>query len=60
MKTIQTPKIRIRLNAYDHSVLDSSCEKIIDTANNTSSSPVGPIPLPIKKDLLRPKVSSCE
>ena len=37
---------RIRLKAYDHKVLDSAADKIVDTARRTSASIAGPIPLP--------------
>lgn len=36
-------KIRIRLKAYDHRVLDQSAEKIVDTANRTGADVSGPI-----------------
>jgi small subunit ribosomal protein S10 len=49
MATIQQQKIRIRLKAFDHRLLDTSCEKIVDTAKRTSASPVGPIPLPTRR-----------
>ena len=39
-------KIRIRLKAYDHKVLDSAAEKIVETARRTNASTAGPIPLP--------------
>jgi small subunit ribosomal protein S10 len=39
-------RIRIRLKAYDHRVLDSAAEKIVETARRTSASTAGPIPLP--------------
>src|SRR5437879_13537204 len=39
-------RIRIRLKAYDHKVLDSAAAKIVDTARRTSASIAGPIPLP--------------
>ena len=39
-------KIRIRLKAYDHVVLDQSAEKIVDTAKKTGAKVSGPIPLP--------------
>ena len=43
---IPTEKIRIRLKAYDHKLLDQSTHEIVDTARRTGSSVVGPIPLP--------------
>ena len=41
-------KIRIRLKAYDHRVLDSSAQRIVETAERTGASVVGPVPLPTK------------
>lgn len=44
-------RIRIRLKAYDHRILDKAAEKIIETAIRSGASAIGPIPLPtqIKK-----------
>jgi small subunit ribosomal protein S10 len=39
-------KIRIRLKAYDHRVLDQSVGEIVDTARRTGAKVAGPIPLP--------------
>ncbi|MDY6854834.1 MAG: 30S ribosomal protein S10 [Thermodesulfobacteriota bacterium] len=39
-------KIRIRLKAYDHRLLDQSAEEIVDTAKRTGAKVAGPIPLP--------------
>ena len=39
-------KIRIRLKAYDHRLLDQSASEILDTARRTGASVSGPIPLP--------------
>ncbi|HEY84224.1 MAG TPA: 30S ribosomal protein S10 [Chloroflexi bacterium] len=41
-------KIRIRLKAYDHRVLDQSVRQIVDTAERTGAVIVGPVPLPTK------------
>ena len=49
MATLAQQKIRIRLKAFDRRLLDTSCEKIVDTANRTDAIAVGPIPLPTKK-----------
>ena len=43
-----TPKIRIRLKAYDHRLLDQSAGEIVDTAKRTGAKVAGPIPLPTK------------
>ena len=45
-------KIRIRLKAYDHVVLDQSAEKIVDTAKKTGAKVSGPIPLPTEKEVV--------
>ena len=39
-------KIRIRLKAYDHRVLDQAASKIVDTATRTGTRVAGPVPLP--------------
>ncbi|MDB4125915.1 30S ribosomal protein S10 [Candidatus Marinimicrobia bacterium] len=44
-------KIRIRLKAYDHVLLDKSSEKIVQTAKNTGALVMGPIPLPTRKSI---------
>ncbi|MEN9205218.1 MAG: 30S ribosomal protein S10 [Thermostichales cyanobacterium DRC_bins_46] len=46
MTTATQQKIRIRLKGFDHRLLDTSCEKIVETANRTNAVAVGPIPLP--------------
>ena len=48
---IAQQKIRIRLKAFDRRMLDLSCEKIIQTADTTSASAIGPIPLPTKRKI---------
>lgn len=45
-------KIRIRLKAFDHTVLDQSAEKIVETAKRTGAEVSGPIPLPTEKDVI--------
>ena len=44
-------RIRIRLKAYDHNLLDKSMEKIVITAKNTGALVLGPIPLPTKRSV---------
>jgi small subunit ribosomal protein S10 len=39
-------KIRIRLKAYDHRILDQSAEQIVEAAERTGAAVAGPIPLP--------------
>ena len=41
-------RIRIRLKAYDHRVLDESARKIVDEAERTGAMVVGPVPLPTR------------
>lgn len=41
-------RIRIRLKAYDHRVLDQSAQQIVQTAERTGADVVGPVPLPTK------------
>ena len=48
----QKEKIRIRLKAYDHQVIDQSAEKIVETAKRTGANVSGPIPLPTKKEII--------
>ncbi len=43
-------RIRIRLKAYDHRVLDESAKRIVETAERTGATVVGPVPLPTKFD----------
>ncbi len=44
-------KIRIRLKAYDHEIVDQSTKKIVETAERTGASIAGPIPLPTERSL---------
>ena len=45
-------KIRIRLKAYDHRVLDQSAERIIETAKRSGAEVSGPVPLPTEKQVI--------
>ena len=45
-------KIRIKLKAYEHSLIDSSATKIVDTAKRTGAQVSGPIPLPTEKEIV--------
>ena len=52
-KTVATSeKIRIRVKAYESSILDQSAAKIVDTAKKTGAKVSGPIPLPTKKEVV--------
>jgi small subunit ribosomal protein S10 len=48
---MQKQKIRIRLKAYEGSLLNQSCEKIIETASRTNSLTTGAIPMPTKRKM---------
>jgi small subunit ribosomal protein S10 len=45
---VTTTRIRIRLKAYDHRLLDQSATEIVDTAKRTGAHVAGPIPLPTR------------
>lgn len=45
-------KIRIRLKAYDHELLDSSAQRIVETAKRTGAVVSGPVPLPTEKEII--------
>ena len=47
----EQPKIRIKLKAYDHRLLDQSAEEIMETAQRTGARVSGPIPLPTRREL---------
>ena len=44
-------KVRIRLKAYDHRLLDTSAARIVETAKRTGAQVSGPIPLPTDKNI---------
>ena len=48
----QTKKMRIRLKAYDHVVLEQAASKIVEVAKKTGSEVSGPIPLPTEKEVV--------
>ena len=45
-------KIRIKLKAYDHVLIDQSARKIVDTAKKTGAKVSGPVPLPTNKEVV--------
>lgn len=45
-------KIRIKLKAYEHGVIDQSAARIVETAKRTGSRVSGPIPLPTEKEIV--------
>lgn len=44
-------KIRIKLKAYDHRLLDKAVVEIVDTGKRTGAKVAGPIPLPVKREI---------
>jgi small subunit ribosomal protein S10 len=50
--TLPRDKIRIRLRAYDHRILDQSTSEIVDTARRTGARVAGPIPLPTRRNII--------
>jgi small subunit ribosomal protein S10 len=51
-KNMANQKIRIKLKAYEHSIIDQSAERIVETAKRTGSQVSGPIPLPTEKEIV--------
>ena len=49
MNNIKPKQIRIKLESFDHKILNISCQKIIEKIQSTEAKIVGPIPLPTKK-----------
>ena len=45
-------KIRNRLKAYDHNLVDTACAKIVEAAKKVGSKVSGPIPLPTEKEIV--------
>ena len=45
-------KIRIKLKAYEHSLIDQSAQRIVETAKRTGARVSGPIPLPTEKEIV--------
>jgi len=45
-------KMRIRLRAYDHQLIDQSAQRIVETATRTGAKVSGPIPLPTKTEIV--------
>ncbi len=52
MSNNSNQKIRIRLKAYDHELVDSSAQKIVETAKKTGANVSGPVPLPTEKEII--------
>ena len=51
MARLPQNKIRIRLKAYDHEAIDRAATEIVETAERTGASVVGPVPLPTEKNV---------
>jgi small subunit ribosomal protein S10 len=47
---VHSQRIRIRLKAFDHRLIDSSTQEIVETARRTGALVKGPIPLPTRKE----------
>ena len=45
-------RIRIKLKAYEHNLIDQNAEKIVETARRTGARVSGPIPLPTEKEIV--------
>ena len=45
-------KIRVRLKSYDHTLIDTAAEKIVDVAKRNGATVSGPIPLPTEKEIV--------
>ena len=45
-------RIRIRLKAYDHNLIDQSAQRIVDAAKRTGAKISGPVPLPTQKEII--------
>lgn len=48
---MKAQKIRIRLKAYDHEIIDQSARKIVEAARQTGARIAGPVPLPTERSL---------
>ena len=52
MAKVESKKMRIRLKAYDHELLEQAAAKIVAVAKKTGSEVSGPIPLPTRKEIV--------
>ena len=51
-RSANAERIRIRLKAYDHELIDQSAEKIVEAAKRTGAKVSGPIPLPTEREII--------
>ena len=49
---MEQQKIRFKLKAFDHKLVDKSTKEIVETVTKTGAKVIGPIPLPVKKERL--------
>ena len=54
---MEQQKIRIKLKAFDHKLIDKSTKEILETVTKTGAKVVGPIPLPVKRERLTVLIS---
>jgi len=52
MTAMAAQEIRIKLKAYDHTLIDQSAKRIVETAKKTGALISGPIPLPTEKEII--------
>jgi len=52
VKKMASQRIRIKLKAYDHNLIDQSASRIVETAKRTGAKISGPIPLPTQKEII--------
>ena len=45
----EMPKIRIKLKAYDHKIIDAAAKQIVETALRSGAKVIGPVPLPVRR-----------
>lgn len=60
IKRVANQRIRIRLKAFDHRLLDQSAREIVETARRTGAQLRGPIPLPTKKKIYGIDITPCK
>lgn len=51
-KKMATQKMRIKLRAYEHTLIDEACKRIIETAGKNGAKVSGPIPLPTDREVV--------
>lgn len=45
-------RVRVKLKAFDHRIIDECCQKILQTALSTGAKVIGPVPLPTKRKII--------